>query len=202
MSLEANSMDWASIFLEFFNQFEHPVRLDLLPSRSRCMVVIVVEEFNLRVCFMSSFECFANEIGNDRPWTFLNWILSRPFVVNDRFINDVPCKDVIAELFNNMFDIGGHVPFKRSLILLIDDETGVMSTWRCPDKGVSSEFHIILFGKVDKILASGEIVMVKGFGNSVHLALVFGSDEVVLFGSLFSVGFIGKKIPVVEGCAH
>jgi hypothetical protein len=99
-----------------------------------------------------------------------------------------------------MFDIGGHVPFKCSLILLIVDEIGVFV--RYIDKGMTSKFHVILFGKVDKILASGKIVMVKGFGNSVHLALVFGSDEVVLFDSLFSVGFIGKKIPVVEGCAH
>ena len=98
MSLEANSMDWASFFPEFLNQFEHPIRLDLRPSSSRCMVVIVVEKFNLRVCFMSSFECFANEVGNDRPWTLLNWIRSRPFVVLYCFINDVPCKDVIAEL--------------------------------------------------------------------------------------------------------
>jgi hypothetical protein len=67
---------------------------------------------------------------------------------------------------------------------------------------MTSKLHVVLFGKVDKILASGEIVMVKGFGNLLHLALVFGSDEVVLLGSLFPIGFIGKKIPPVEGCAH
>lgn len=194
-------MDWASTFFESLNQFVDPVRLLLPLSIFRCMLVIVVEKFNVRVCLMSSIESLANEVGDDLPWTRLNWVLSVS-VVFDCFINDVPCEDVIAELGNNMLDICDHVRFKRGLVPLTVDEIGVMSTRRRPDKGMTSKLHVVLFGKVDKISTSSEIVVVEGFGNLVHLALVFGGDEVVLLGCPFSVGFVFQKKSPVNGCAN
>lgn len=67
VALEADTIDGAASLREVLDQVIHLVGLSLVPSSHGCMLVIVVEKFNLWVGIASSLEGLADVVVDDRP---------------------------------------------------------------------------------------------------------------------------------------
>lgn len=64
---------------------------------------------------------------------------------------------------------------------------------------MSTNFEIVLLGKVGDVIASGEVKVSVTLRNCIHLATVLGGDNRELSGNRIFVWLVILKRPIVNG---
>lgn len=145
-------MNVAASLLEALDKIEYFVRLSLLPFVSRSVVIVIVKQLGVGVSLMGPLKGLTDEVIDLVPNAVSDIFI---LFITYGLVDDVPCKRPWIELRHRLLDVLLKEGFDHFRIFFIDDKVRlvVALTYVGPASVMSSECHLILFSKINKLLA-------------------------------------------------
>jgi hypothetical protein len=189
VKLEANTVDWATSFLHILYHVENDIASPTVPTIHCGVTVVIVEQLSIRVSFVCPFERLADEVVDTGPWSVRSDSIR--FCIIDGFVDNIPGYGLTFVPSDSGVDVIFHEFFNLLGILLPLNE--VRHEWLfSPDGCMSSESHVIVFGKFSHIVTLGVVEIGQRLGNSLHLTAGLSSDQVVFLHSCVVIPLISS----------